>query len=309
MDIAGLGGAVALGSLLAATGIAVDALLLERHAKWFDELALRWWNFFDDLRIIDLPRVAISLFVQGKNHLLGHAMDLGFLVRSGLVSLVLTALAIPGGRALALVILDMCTQQSGGSPIAPSHWWYITAAWGYTGFRNILALAPLNLGFDVVTIFVTAFLLALALRRNNAILITLVVLDILACLVLLETMIIVSDRFDIITLTHGGFGSAIRNTWEMLGTAGCATAHVVLPRLVYCSTVLLPTLIYLTMIVVLFILRQGFELLRWLAMYLFEKSVEDRKTIFAHLGVTLGLVVACGKAVLEIARLWTANAP
>jgi putative transposase len=52
----------------------------------------------------------------------------------------------------------------------------------------------------------------------------------------------------------------------------------------------------------LLIMREGFKLFNFVAMYILEKSVEDKKTIFAHMGTSLGLFVAVGKAMMEIIK-------
>lgn len=306
IDLTGLGGAVVIGTLVAALGAGIDNLLLQRQVSRLNLLALKWWDFFDSIRIVDLPRIAITIFMRGKDRLLGKRLNLMFSVRAAIISLVLTAIALPGGRAASLAILDVCTVASGGQATGQGFWWYFRAGWGYTGWESLAVLTPLNVVFDLLTIYITTILLGFALRRGDYFLITLVLLDIIACFILIEGMIFASDFQDIVKLAHAGFGTGLRNMIELTTVAGCALAHMILPRLLYIGTIILPTVIYLVMIVGLFVLRETFKIFRWLAMHLFEKSVEDKKTIFAHLGVTIGLLVACGKAVQEMVKLLTA---
>ena len=66
IDLNGLALAIVIGGTLAAIGTGIDSLLLARHVEAIDKLALRWWVFFDDLKIIDIPRIAVGVYIKGK---------------------------------------------------------------------------------------------------------------------------------------------------------------------------------------------------------------------------------------------------
>lgn len=60
LDFQGLALALVIGGAIAAIGTGIDSLLLARHVKALDGLSLRWWSFFDDLKVVDIPRIAVS---------------------------------------------------------------------------------------------------------------------------------------------------------------------------------------------------------------------------------------------------------
>lgn len=302
LDLTGLTIAVAAGGVLAAIGAGVDSLLLSRHVKAADDLALRWWMFFDNLRVADIPRIAVSVYISGKNTLLGKGFTPLFFLRSFLLSLVLTALTVPGGRALGLALLLRCNESMGLETQSLSIWRQLAIAWSWTGAQSLIYLVPVNVAFDLATIFITIVILSKALRKPDYFLITLILIDIFACVVLFYNAIFIADHFDAASrISARGYLLLIPSFFETF-SYGCAAFHVLTSKLLFISTILLPTIIYLIMIVGLFALREGFRFFKFLAMYLLEKSVEDKKTIFAHLGTTAGLVVAVGKAVIEVAK-------
>lgn len=305
MDLSGLTIAVAIGTLFAAVGIGVDSLLLNRHAAAFDELALRWWMFFEQLRIADIPRIAVGVYLKGKNKILGPGFTLSFVVRAIALSAVLTTVTVPGGRMLGLKLVLECYERTGvgGGQLPLSQIW--AAGWGWVGSTNVLYLIGVNLTFDFVTILITIILLSKALERSDYFLLSMILVDIFACLLLFQNALFIADHFDSASIL------AVEGYWSVLPSLvqgfslGCPAFHLLTSKILFVSTILLPTLIYLLMIVALFVLREGFKLFRIIAMYLLEKSVEDKKTVFAHVGVSLGLVVAGGKAVVEIGRALT----
>lgn len=303
IDTTGLTIAIAVGGLLAALGAGIDALLLTRHAKVVDSFALRWWFFFDDLRVADIPRTAVSLYILGKNKVLGRGFTAQFFLRSFLLSLVLTTLTVPGGRALGLYLLLRCNLRIDPEGQVMSLAEILAASWSWTGGTSLAYLVPVNVAFDLATIFVTIVLLSAALSRTSHFLIAIVIVDICACFILFYNAIYIADQFDSASkLSSEGYWNILPFMLQA-STFGCSAYHFLTSKLLYVSTILIPTLVYLIMIVALFALREGFVLMKFFAMYLLEKSVEDKKTIFAHVGTSLGLVVATGKAVIELVRL------
>jgi hypothetical protein len=301
-DLTGLAIMVAVGGMFVALGLGIDSVLLNRHIKSVDNFALRWWFFFDNLRVLDVPRIAVGLYIKGKNKVLGRGFTPIFFLRSFVLSLVLTALTVPGGRALGLALVLRCNELMGGGPQSFSFWQLISMGWGWTGTQSLLHLVPVNVAFDLATIFITVLLLSKALEKPDYFLIGLVLLDILACFLLFYNAIYIADRYDTASIvTVDGYWSIVPAFLRAF-TLGCASFHLLTSKLLFISTILLPTLIYLAMIVALFLLREGFKLFRVSTMYLLEKSVEDKKTIFAHLGTTIGMAIAVGKCILEIGK-------
>jgi hypothetical protein len=302
-DLTGLAIAIAVGGAIAALGVGVDSLLLRRHAEAANELALRWWDFFDNLRIADIPRIAVSVYIRGKNRVLGTGFTPMFFVRSFLLSLLLTTITVPGGRALGLALLLNCNARMGqaGPPI--SLWRQVQIGWDWTGVGTLTYLVPVNVAFDLATIFITIIILSKALSKPDYFLISLILVDIGACFVLFYNAVYIADRFDSASMISATGYLNLIPSFIAAFSFGCTAFHVLTSKLLFISTILLPTLIYLIMIVGLFVLRESFKLFKFFAMYLLEKSVEDQKTIFAHLGTTVGLLVAIGKASEEVAKL------
>lgn len=300
IDLGGLVVSVAIGSLIAALGVGIDGLLLNRHVKFVDELSLRWWFFFDSLRIADIPRVAVSFYIRGKNKILGSGFNINFLIRTFIVSLILTTISVPGGRALGLYLLMRCIKFQDPNFRILSIDQIIHASWGWTGQRVLTYLVPVNILFDLLTIFITIIILSRALLKSDYFLISLILLDIIACFILFYNAIFIADQFDNASMVSvNGYWNIIQSMVEVT-SFGCPAYHMLTSKLLFVSTIILPTLIYLIMIVGLFLLREGFKLFKFIAMYILEKSVEDKKTIFAHLGTSIGLFVAVGKLCLEI---------
>jgi hypothetical protein len=301
-DLTGLAIAIAVGGLLAALGLGVDSILLNRHIKAVDDIALKWWFFFDELRVLDMPRIAVGLYLRGKNKVLGRGFSATFVLRSFLLSLLLTAITVPGGRSLGIALVVRCNALTGAGDHSFTLNQFLTMGWGWTGMNSLLYLVPVNLVFDLTTIFVTIFLLSKALEKPDYFLISLVILDIIACFILVYNAIYIADRYD------GASIIAVDGYWRIFPnllntfTLGCGAFHFLTSKILFVSTILLPTLLYLIMIVGLFLLREGFKLFRVTTMHLLEKSVEDKKTIFAHLGTTCGMVIGCGKCVLEVSK-------
>ncbi|WP_298622954.1 hypothetical protein [uncultured Zoogloea sp.] len=304
IDLNGLALAIVIGGTLAAIGTGIDSLLLARHVEAIDKLALRWWVFFDDLKIIDIPRIAVGVYIKGKNVVLGSGFSPTFFLRSFLLSLVLTIITVPGGRALGLALLQACNHQTGWmTEQSFSFFETLKIGWGWAGMQTIAYLVPVNIAFDFATIFVTILILSKALTKTNYFLLALICLDIVACVVLFYNAVYIADQFDSASIVSANGYWQLYPSFLNAFTYGCAAFHILTSKLLFVSTILLPTLIYLILIVALFLLREGFRLFKFITMHVLEKSVEDKKTIFAHLGTTLGLITAVGKAVVEMAKL------
>lgn len=303
IDLSGLAAALVIAGTFAAIGIGIDSLLLARHVEAVDKLALRWWIFFDDLKIIDVPRIAVSVYIKGKNAVLGPGFSRNFFLRSLLLSLVLTAITVPGGRALGLALLEACNHRTGWSQQSFSFFEALRIGWGWTGIQTIAYLVPVNIAFDFATIFITILILSKALTKPNYFLLVLICLDIVACVILFYNAVYIADQFDNASIVSADGYWKIIPSFINAFTFGCPAFHVLTSKLLFVSTILLPTLIYLIMILALFFLREGFQLFKFITMHILEKSVEDKKTIFAHVGTTLGLITTVGKAVLEMAKL------
>lgn len=292
-----------LAGAFAAIGTGIDNLLLARQVEVIDKLALRWWIFFDDLKIVDIPRIAVGIYIKGKNVVLGPGFSIKFILRSLLLSLALTAITVPGGRALGLVLLEACNHRTGGPQQSLSLFETLQIGWGWAGIQTIAYLVPVNIAFDFATIFITILILSKALTKPNYFLLILICLDIVACVVLFYNAVFIADQFDNASIISAEGYLKLIPSFLNAFSFGCAAFHVLTSKILFVSTILLPTLVYLIMIVALFFLREGFLLFKFIAMHILEKSVEDRKTVFAHIGTTLGLITAVGKAALEMAKL------
>lgn len=304
-DLAGVGIFVALGTFISALGIGIDSLLLNRHSSRLNTFSIKWWVFFDNLRILDLPRIAVTFYLKLKNIILGDRFNISFFFRSFILSILLTFITIPGGRSLGLALTIKCNLRTGWGDKDFSLLQYLTIGWNWTGYEAIVYLGPINLMFDLATIFVTVLLLSFAVKKTDYFLILLIALDIIACIILMHNIIYLSDQFDTATSISNasGYLFILPGLINSINESGCGAYHVVTSKLLFASTILLPTLIYLIMIVILFVMRESFKLLKYFTMHILEKSSEDKKTLFAHLGVSLGLSVSLFKMIQEVSKL------
>ena len=297
-DTTGLAVSAIIGATIVAVGVGIDNLLLERHVKWFNLRALEWWDYFDDLKIVDLPRRGVGLFLKLKTFLLGSNINTIFFVRACLLSAVITVVAIYGGTVFGLYLYGVCSGTAPGEPV-------LTAAWRMIGGAgNLYYLGPTNFVFDLLTILATTILLVFSIKKNDYILGSIIFIDILVCIFLLEALLYISDSHRTIRLSYNGFGTAIHEIYTIISNANCAIGVLLFPTLIYSSTIIIPTIVYLVIIAALFVLRESFKLTKWFIMHILEKSSEDaKKTLFTHVGVALGIVVTIIKALVELMKI------
>lgn len=297
-DMTGLAISIVVAGTIVAIGAGIDSLLLDRQRDWFNFKALQWWNYFDNLKIVDLPRRGVELFLKMKTLVLGKSVGAAFFFRACLLSMLMTALAIYGGTIFGLYFYEACSRAVIGEPV-------LSAAWRMIGGAdNLMYLGPTNLVFDVATILTTTLLLSFAMKKNDYILGLMIFLDMLACIFLFESLIYVSDTHRNLRLAFNGFGTAIHEAYVEIANANCTIGLILLPALIYSSTIIIPTIIYLLIIAALFMLRESFKGTKWFIMHVLERSVEDaKKTMFVHVGVALGILVAVAKAIVEVVAI------
>lgn len=206
-----------------------------------------------------------------------------------------------------MALLVECNHRSGWQTEQSSSFMQIlVTAWGWTGFESIYYLVPVNIAFDFATIYITIIILSKAITKPNYFLLLLICLDILACVALFYNAIYISDKFDTASrVAVEGYWRIIPSFFEIM-IFGCSAFHVLTSKVLFVSTILLPTLIYLLMIFALFWFRESFRFLKFVMMHLLEKNVEDKKTIFAHVGTAVGLLTAISKTIIEVAKILSA---
>lgn len=244
MDWLGLGGAAAIGAFATALMTGVDALLLSRQITLLNELAARWFVFFDGLRLPHLPKVVST--VVGKYSWAFKGMSVLLLVPS--VSTLLLAGVI--------------------------NWRY-----GELTFPPDIALLAFYTALAAIVIFVYyifATLISFASDRGYLILI----LFIMAAVIYYTVQPPDPTRYS----TEGDILAAVF-------------------MYMFVCLAIIPAAVYIAILASLFLLMASFWIFKLTVCHLLELSVE-RKTIFAHVGVLIGIVVAGGKLVLELSKLF-----
>lgn len=295
--------ALIIAALIASVGKAIDGLLLSRHVSALDAISIRAWLYLDRVTLRNIPRSGLRLFILLKEFLFGRGMGLEFIFRVILVSAMVTAIAMPFGRAIGMYLMLVCEYASGNlDPANLATFGYLfQSALGFFTNDDYLWLAATNITFDFLTISITTVLIGCAIRKNSIHLTAFVALDIVLCVVLFHALMWSIDQFDIASrLTNTDSVLDLIPTIIFLAAQGCSSFHFLTSKLLFSSTVLLPTLIYLSIILLLALFRHGFLLSRWIGMHLLERSSEDeRRSIIGHLATTLGVLVAMIGAALE----------
>lgn len=254
----------------------------------------------------DVPRAGLKLFLRIKNLLIGEKFNVASVLRAVLISFVLTGLAMPIGRALGLYLYGVCRKfrEENYSGVSLSFSDSFSSALGYYSPVQFSALMASNIFFDLITVFGTVAILLIAIKKRDAILATLIAFDIALCLILLHGLWFIADKFDTGgAVTQFGIFETLPTVFIYL-RSGCAGFELLLTKIFFASTILIPTLIYLIAIFVIAVLRGGFVISRWIGLHVLERSVEDeRKSVIGHASAALGIIVALGGAVRTMAQI------
>ncbi len=300
-ELASIAVIAAISAFIISAGKFVDALLLTRHVAWLDRLSLAAWVFLADLKVKDVPGTGIKLFLRAKNAALGEQIGVGFLVRAFAISAVLTLIIFFPVRGLTLFLQANCGQDALSIKEA------MTAAVSYRSSLKLPQLVFLNFVFDFATVFATITILKLAVDNNRFLVLPVVTTDIVVCLFLWATVMIVSEKFDslmTVFFLNDPDKSVFAGIRDLLGywsSPDCLRIYNFGTRSLLGATVIIPTLAYLTAILVIFFLVEGLRLSRWIGLHILERSVEDeKKSIIGHVSTSLALVVLVFGTLSEI---------
>lgn len=238
MDYLGLTIAIATGGFLAVLLAAIDALLLKRHVDWLNTWAVRWFVFFDEMKIPHMP-IIVALFFSKYAWLLLY---------------------------LGLILLMPC--------IILAIYHFIANTTMLYGDEVFLAIA---VGAAAIVYYLIIKLLGYAAAKGR--------------LLLMLTGTITSLVVVIYFMDPNN--QEFNSEPDLLAAVFGYIALIVF---------FFPLGFYLAALLALFAILTSFRVFKVTTCHLFELSVE-KKTIFAHLGILLGMLIAGGKFGLELVRL------
>jgi hypothetical protein len=281
--------------LVNAICIFLDRYLLNRHKTRIYELLLRLWDRIDETRIIELHRLVASqtahllkAFAFPKNHRYRG------IIKTALLSAALTCVAFLIGYMLL-----------------PDNYFY------KNDLSIVIPLAiPVNLIFDVSTIVATFFILNSVARKPLRLSLVLMATDVviayaLACLCLTSLTLIYSlielpfvpvDMLKELTILNHYY--IIDSLRFLMGLPDAHGPPIMLPYALFACTTLIPTFLYLLMLVFLILAKPLLSAGKTSIMYFIERATEidnpKALIVFSLFGAALSVIALLLKFVATI---------
>lgn len=295
----GLTYAIALATALAGLGAALDKLLLPHQAAKLRYRLLRFWNRVDDVRFSNVPEAMVEFYIHAEQRAFGKRFTARWATSVLLSSALLTSVTIVVGRALGLYLTGVCSDPSQSSiDLGVALRAGLTYFWVNVHHAFIY---PLNLSFDAVTVAVTVTLLSWFLAAGGRLKrYAFLLADILLCVVLLVLCFFIAFRLD--ATTSGDPPSLTRVLPRLIGDfteLGCAYFHVYLSTIFFVSTITIPTLLYLLMILLFLMAKSASELGQWIVLHIVELGTVGEKSVFFYTGIFFGIIVIVLKLIQE----------
>lgn len=286
-------------SLLAvfpAIGITLDRLTLPRQAERLREPLERFWVRIDDTRIADIPAAGVRLYIKGERRLLGESFSFTWLCRTAFISVVLTtfAMTIVSGIIYSIAVLFISPGAFTES-LADN----VKSNVEINFNSGILTVALVNMVFDQATVAVTKFALRAYIRHVASFIRSeWIILDIAACVLIYDVAPRCVNMADYLSETELPFvyGSSILGMRDFASDLPLLFIHYG-PCLAVTSTVTIPTILYLSIILILTVSKFSLHLGRLSSLQILEVSASGDKSPFFYLGTAIGLVASVGKLV------------
>ena len=302
LDFVGLSFAIAIAGILSSIGIAIDKLLLPHQNNRINDVLVHVWNYVDDIRLTDVAYKMVSLYILIEHRSFGRRFSARWFSVAFFVSAILTTLTIIVGRALGMYLTASCADPNQTSlPFFSA----LQMAFGYF-YENInhTSIYPLNILFDNLTIAATVALLTVFLRTKAIRYRYLIIaVDIAFCVILLNVCFYIAFQLD---TTSSGSPPALFQALPRLvsdvNVLGCGYFYVYMSTIFFVSTITIPTLIYLVMIIIFMLAKTSAEIGKFILLQVTELGVVGDKSVFFYTGIFLGLFVLLMKFVLELTK-------
>lgn len=267
---------------------------------------LRYWNYVDDVRFRDIAQVMVESYLRLEQKLFGKFPSYRWLGTALVVSTIVTTVVLILGRTFGVYLTALC----GGSITRYGNLlesFFVMLAAGVSYFRYNIdhgTIYALNITFDAITMTLTLmFLRVYVSHRRFLPKYFLVLADIATCIVLLYTCMYFAFYADRTT-------SGVKHTfWTFyehillpIRSPECGHFHIFTSTILFSSTVLVPTLTYLTAILLFMTAKASLEISRWIVAHVLELGATQKKTVFFYTGVYIGLLSSGVTLIIEIGK-------
>lgn len=285
---------VAILGSFSAIGLAIDKLLLPHQRKGLSNAALSYWLAVERVTIRDIPISAARAYLSFIRFFVGSRLTSKTgLLRAAVISVVVTTIVFLVGQFLGFYFAHrMSDDPSPTIELVKATWW------AFQTHSNKLVIYPLNIAFDIVTIFCTTGLIGYMYRHRGMVKrIPIIILDIAVATTLFAICFYVLFHANNLYAAGGewrtpnAFVELIkeRSGW---GPSAVFDPFWMLPQLAFTTTIFYPTIIFL--IILLFITSAHLFAIaaKSVGLQVLELSSGDEKSIFFYTATFLGLMVS-----------------
>jgi len=291
---------LAIVTAISGAGLALDELLLPRQAKAIEVKLEKFWLNVSEYESRDIPKSMVMLFLKMEKLLFGEWFTIRWFFSIFLVSLFLTSSMTFAARIYSF--MQVYADHPEQFTIA------LSSAVSSVKQLRYKYYIPVNILADQVTIILTIVLLKkLFLNKGTLLKYFAIVMDILICIIIFNVVLFFSLDFnndagqDLTTNVFLIIPTVIHYT-SLMPEDSFLFAHVFLPSIMVSTTIVLPTLIYLLMILTALLLKSSASIGRATLMHLSALGVEGDKTIFFYSGIFISLILIILKLCLELIK-------
>lgn len=278
---------------LAAIGLALDKIILKRHDSALKTSLTAFWVRLYEISPQKLPRYTARLYLDFVRRFIGPDItSIRFLITSILISFVMTTVFFFIGKAIRHAIL---------ASIDPSFPGFFESFSAYIEMYQLhldkKVVYPVNVVFDILTIMVTTVLVTrFFLARNMLAASRFIVVDIVMCCFLFYTCLFIIVKSDLALAPPGGLLTFHKHVWAHLQEPAMF-AHWLSSGMAYSATVFYPTILYLSIFLILLLASIVVKGLRVVGLFYAESAIENEKSAFFVTGTFLGILAASAKVI------------
>lgn len=282
----------------AAIGVALDKVILRRHDSAIKLWLTDRWIALSEIRPSNLPRRTARAYLGFVRRYVGSTyLSLRFVITSISISVFMTTLFFFIGKAIRNAILRMVDPNFGS-------FWELLPGYVemYQLHLNKGFVYPVNAVFDVATIFITTALVARFFFTRHLVRgAVFIVVDIALCCLLFYVCLYIIVSNDLATAPQSGLLNFHNHIREQMQNPALF-AHWLAAGVAYSATVFYPTIIYLTVFLLLLMATAVVRTLRAAGLFYTESVVDSEKSVFFVTGTFLGIIAALLKALTELTK-------
>lgn len=288
-----------ISSSLAAIGVALDKLILPDQAKLIQNYLSAVWIKIDDMKISDLPKKTATSFLVFERNIFGDPKDKPY--KWFLVTLIISLLLTTTAIAIGDIIQSY-------NPI------YQTIS-----FSNIFAsikgsapfiVYPFNLICDLLTFYITIFILRKFIATKSAIYrVLLILFD-----VFIAYIFVLLCFYIPFPSATGGFSASLFNLIDAHETFIIVLENIkdfnpydlnlivtlFFTSFIYSLTSFIPTIFYLLLLTILTLSYMSFHIAKFIVQQVLRLSVDTDKSVFFYTGTVLGVFTMGIKLISEV---------